>query len=103
VSTFFWPDLASCHYSRATTNWYNDNNITFVPRETNPPNCPELRPIERYWALVKRELKATKKEAKDITDFRNKWNAAAKKVTETTRRQLMEDILGKLKNFYKTK
>ena len=64
VSTFFWSDLASCHYSKTTLEWYEANNVVFVPREANPPNCPHLRPIERYWALVKRGLKSTKKEPK---------------------------------------
>lgn len=54
VSTFFWPDLASCHYSKGTLKWYEDNKVDFVPKEANPPNCPELRPVERYWALLKK-------------------------------------------------
>ena len=42
-SAFFWPDLASCHYSKMALDWYKDNNINFVPKEANPSNCPELR------------------------------------------------------------
>ena len=69
----------------------------------NPPNCPELRPIERYWALVKKELKATNKEARDMQDFRNKWNAAAKKISEATVKALMAGIQQKLSEFCKKK
>lgn len=98
-STFFWPDLASCHYSNATKEWYTRNNVTLVPKEANPPNCPELRPIERYWALVKRELKSTKKEAGDIVSFRNKWNAASRRIPESTIKALMAGIPNKLSNF----
>lgn len=54
VPTFFWPDLASSHYSKATLKWYEDHGVDFVPKEANPPNCPELRPVERYWALIKK-------------------------------------------------
>ena len=32
-SAFFWPDLASCHYSKMALNWYKDNNINFVPKD----------------------------------------------------------------------
>ena len=60
-SAFFWPDLASCYYSKMALDWYNDDNINFVSKEAIPLNCPELRPIERYWTLVKRKLKSTKK------------------------------------------
>jgi len=48
VSTFFWPDLASCHYSKAAMEWFSSNGVTLVPKEVNPPNCPELRPIKKY-------------------------------------------------------
>lgn len=52
----FWPDLASIHYSRATLDWYDVNQVEFVPVDSNPPNCPHLRPIETYWALIKQKL-----------------------------------------------
>ena len=44
----FWPDLASCHYSRATINWYETNGVSVVPKDVNPPNCPNFRPIENF-------------------------------------------------------
>ena len=46
ISSIFWPDLAPAHYSNLTMTWYRDNNIKIVPKDMNPPNCPELRPIE---------------------------------------------------------
>ena len=77
VSTYFRPDLASCHYSKKALEWYNGNNVVFVPREANPPNCPELRPVERYWALVKRELKGTKQVSQDMQDFKSRWTTSS--------------------------
>lgn len=90
VSAFFWPDLASCHYSKATKEWYEANGVVLVPKEANPPNCPELRPIERYWALVKRELKKTKKSAKTAKELKKKWKTASQKIPETTIKAMME-------------
>lgn len=101
VSTFFWPDLASCHYSKRSLEWFEAKNVKLVPKMANPPNCPELRPIERYWALVKRELKNTKKEASNIKEFKNKWNNATKKIPETTIRALMERLPEKVNEFCK--
>ena len=60
-SVLFWPDLATSHYARPTLEWYEENGIQVVPKEANPPNCPELRPIERYWALMMRTLKKQRK------------------------------------------
>lgn len=102
VSKFFWPDLATCHYSKRTLDWYEQNNVHFVPKDTNPPNCPELRPIERYWALVKKELKATKKVTNDLKDFIPKWRIASSKLQESTIKDLMGGVPGKINIFVKS-
>lgn len=99
IPTFFWPDLASCHYSRDALEWYNANGVTFVPREANPPNSPELRPVERYWALGKRNLKKTKQEVKTIDQLKVKWTTASQKVTKETIKTLMGGIPEKLRQF----
>ena len=98
---FFRPDLACCHYSKMALDWCKYNNINFVPKEENPPNCPELRPIERYWALVKRKLKSTKKGTQDMKVFKRKWNEAARTVTETTIKSLMAGVPEKISKFCK--
>lgn len=51
ASSIFWPDLAPAHYSNLTMTWYRENNVNIVPKDMNPPNCQELRPIERFWAV----------------------------------------------------
>lgn len=99
IPTFFWPDLASCHYSRQTLKWYSDNEVTFVPKEANPPNSPELRPVERYWALTKRNLKQTKQEVKTMDQLKIKWRTASQKVSKDTIKSLMGGIPEKLKQF----
>ena len=71
MPTFFWPDLTICHYSKKDIEWYQTNKVQFVPKKANPPNCLELRPIERDWALVKKHLKTTKGSAEN--DFVKKW------------------------------
>ncbi|CAH1113064.1 unnamed protein product [Psylliodes chrysocephalus] len=52
----FWPDLASCHYARRTTDWLTAQNINFVPKRDNPPNVPQARPIEEFWALLSQKV-----------------------------------------------
>jgi len=44
--------------------WYEDNGVNFVPKSLNPPAVPELRPIERYWAIIKNKLQKIGKTAK---------------------------------------
>lgn len=35
----FGPDLASCHYIREVVQWYQYNEVDFIKKEINPPNC----------------------------------------------------------------
>jgi len=59
----FWPDLASSHYAKVTLADYERLNIKVVPKDQNPPNVPQLRPIENYWAILKQRV------------YRNGWRA----------------------------
>lgn len=88
----FWPDLASCHYARDTIDWYTANNVKFVPRDSNPANCPEIRPVEIYWALLKGKFRKSRKKANSIEHFKVLWKKAADSVSETTVQNLMRSI-----------
>ena len=46
---YFWPDLASSHYAKDTLKLLEELNIPFIPKSANPPNTPQLRPIENFW------------------------------------------------------
>lgn len=100
-TVIFWPDLATSHYSKATMEWYASKKINFVPKIANPPNCPELRPIERYWALMKRDLRKSGRTAKNFQDFRLKWKRSYRTVDETTVQHLMKGLKKKVRNFYR--
>ena len=54
----FWPDLATCHYHKDNLKWMEDHGLKFVPKNENPPNAPQIRPIEKYWALLKQQTYA---------------------------------------------
>lgn len=99
ISTVFWPDLASCHYGKDALEWYAINNVTAVSKSMNPPNSPELRPIETYWALVKQTLKKTENDAKNESDFKNMWRLAANKIRDSTVQDMMSSIKRKIRDF----
>lgn len=88
----FWPDLASCHYSRATQKWYQDNKIDFIPKNMNPPNCPDLRPIELFWATIKKKMFKNSGSVNSIEMMRQKWRKFAGELSETTVQKLMGSI-----------
>ena len=51
LNYIFWPDLASAHYSSMTVQWMQEN-VNFVEKKLNPPNVPQARPIENFWACL---------------------------------------------------
>lgn len=95
--TWFWPDLASAHYAHVTLNMLKQNGVDFVPKYMNPPNVPQCRPIERYWALVKNKLRAKEQPAKNMIDFTYKWKKAARAIKRSTVTNLMKSIRKKLR------
>lgn len=93
----FWPDLASCHFAKEVKEWYEKEGVHVVPRECNPPNSPEIRPIEKYWAIVKRKLLEDGAVVDSIPAFRRKWNKHAATISKKVVRKLMAGICSKVR------
>ena len=51
--TLFWPDLTSAHYAHDTVQLFEELEIPFVQKKDNPPNLPQVHPIENFWAQLK--------------------------------------------------
>ncbi len=54
----FWPDLASAHYAKITTDVLNAVEIKFVDKKVNPPNVSQIRPIQCFWAILQNKIYA---------------------------------------------
>jgi transposase len=61
----FWPDLASAHYANDTLVGLEELKIEDVPKE-NPSNVPQIRPIENFWANLKRKVYSNNYRPKDV-------------------------------------
>ena len=48
---WFMQDMASCHTSAQTAEWFKAHNIKVLPW---PPRGADLNPIEHFWAIFKR-------------------------------------------------
>lgn len=99
----FWPDLASCHYSKLVLNWMNVEGVHFVPKHLNPPNCPELRPIERFWAIIKRILQKSGAQVSTIKSLKQRWDSEVKKSGSRLVRALMAGVNGKVRKFIRNR
>ena len=49
----FWPDLTISHYATDVQTGLTSENIDFVKRENNPPNCPQLRQFQHFGSFRK--------------------------------------------------
>ena len=46
--------------------------INFLPPNKNPPNCRQIRPIEQFWAYLKRNVYDNGKEFHPINQLVNR-------------------------------
>lgn len=95
----FWPDLASIHYAKSAMEWYESHKITIVPKIANPPNTPHLRPIERYWAIMKQKLRESGKIAKNYQSFALLWSHVTKMIPNDLVTRLMAHLPTKVREF----
>lgn len=93
----FWPDLASAHYAKKVLDWYESEGVSFISKDFNPPNCPEIRPIELYWAIIKKKLLANKKTIKSLQGMKREWTRSSAMVTKEDVRRLMGGIKSKVR------
>lgn len=93
----FWPDLAPAHYHGATVKWMSEK-INFVPKEVNPPNVPQARPIENFWACLAHKVYEGGWEAKTEEQLIRRITAKLKEFEDNFFPSLMKGINGKLKN-----
>jgi hypothetical protein len=78
----FWPDLASAHYSNKVQQYLRAKNIEYVPKEHNPANVPELRPIVDFWSELKRLVYANNWKAENLDQLRNRIEYSIKKIDQ---------------------
>lgn len=93
----FWPDLATSHYAKTVTEYLNSKNVDFVPKDMNPPNLPQCRPIETFWAQCKSEYKKIRKPSKNLLAFKRIWTRISNKVSKKSGKALMKGLKNKIK------
>lgn len=89
----FWPDLASSHYAKTTMDWLEANNIPTVPKQDNPPNVPQARPIEMFWAVLSRLVYDQGWEAKTEQQLISRIQRKLKEVDI----EVIQEMMGKVR------
>jgi hypothetical protein len=79
------------------TDISNFENLNFVSKTDNPPNVPQARPIEKFWALCKSEYGKRSKTPKNLNGFKKVWRNLSKKIADNSAKALMSGIRKKLR------
>jgi transposase len=93
----FWPDLASSHYANETLKTFNEHNVKFVPKDMNPPNVPQLRPIEDLWAQIKRKVYENDWSTDSIPKLKRRIRKKLKEFSLSMCQSYMRDILTRIR------
>lgn len=92
----FWPDLASAHYAQHSLKKFEDLGIQFVPKEKNPPNVPQLRPIEDFWGLLKQEVYRHGWRADSIDQLKRRIQFCLRKLDPSVVQNMMSQVQQRL-------
>jgi hypothetical protein len=94
----FWSDLSTSHYANIVLEWLNNEKIEYIEKKDNPPNVPQARPIEHFWAICKQEYAQRKNGAKNLRSFRMIWKKIALKVSNDHGKSIMASVKQKLRS-----
>ena len=87
----FWPDKASSHYAKSVKKILETAQIQLLPYHINPTNTPQLRPIERAHALLKRAIFADNFQPKNVGQLRKRVEDVMKK-SDTILKEIYHDL-----------
>ena len=65
----------------------------------NPANVPQLRPIESFWASIKRELRKKDNIAAGINQFHQIWGVVSRNFMKTVVQKFMRNVRTKLRKY----
>lgn len=93
----FWPDLAKAHYAKETLDWFKSKNINLVPKEENPPNLPQSRPIENLWSILSSKVYEHGWKANSIKQLKTRIKKKIKEISINELQSLLGSIRTKLR------
>ena len=92
----FWPDLASYHYASVTQKLFQESGIKLGLKEKNPPNCPQLRPVEDFWGILKQAVYSGGWEAENHDQLKRRILYRLHRINKTMLYNMMKNVKSKL-------
>lgn len=80
----FWLDLATCHNANIVKAYLDQQKSRFCAKLENPPNVPQARGIEKFWAEFKRIYQQRSESPKNLHGFKLVWTKISKEVAKSS-------------------
>ncbi len=94
----FWPDLASSHYAETVCDFMIESKINFVENYENPANLQECRPIEQFWAILKKKVYNGNWKAKNVDQLKERILYMATQVDRSLLADLFKSMVLTMKD-----
>ena len=89
----FWRDQTTSHYAKTVMDWRLDTKaVKYVPKWSNPIKVSKYRPIEDFWALIKRDVYKDGYKRPNLKVLRRKINEPAQKVDQILVQRLTAEL-----------
>jgi len=75
---------------KKVTIYLNEKNVEFVSKGENPPNVPQGRGIESFWAECKRRYSCRSGKPKNLQGFELVWGHISKQTAKDLGKSLMD-------------
>ena len=96
----FWPDKASAHYSRISTDFLDNNNICYVKKANNPTEVPQCRQIEDFFGLLATRVYHQNWIAKDVSALKRRIQKCISEIPPGTVQATLETVRKRLLRAY---
>ena len=93
----FWPDKAFSHYTKKTLQYLEQKKIPYVPKERNPTNLPQCRPIEDFFGSLSALVYKNNWRAKDTRQLTTRIRNFIRKMEVSAIQRSCESITTKLR------
>ena len=71
-------------------------DIYFIAKEDNPPACPQIRPIEQFWSMLKDKVYANNWSAKNRDQLIRKIRKCSKECDMAPILKMIDHLKGKI-------
>ena len=93
----FWPDLASSHDGHDVSQYLNQNDVQLVDKGFNRQNCPQARPIETLWLILKNMVYDEGWEAKTLDHLQRRITKKLEEIDIKIVQQMFSNIRKQLR------